>query len=35
LEEWMKSPPLETAAFWRAFKRDLRDNRFNLRKPAR
>lgn len=35
LEEWMKTPPLESEEFWRAFKRDLRENRFNLRKPTR
>jgi len=33
LEEWMKTPPIETEAFWRDFQRELRKTRFNLRKP--
>ena len=33
LEEWMKTPPLESEEFWREFKRELRENRFNIRKP--
>ena len=33
IEEWMKTPPIESEAFWRDFQRELRQNRFNLRKP--
>jgi len=32
LEDWMKTPPVENEAFWREFKRELRENRFNVRK---
>ena len=33
LEEWMKKPPIESESFWRAFQRELHENRFNVRKP--
>jgi len=32
LEEWMKTPRMETDAFWREFQRDLRQNRVTFRK---
>jgi hypothetical protein len=32
LDEWAKTPPIEDAAFWRDFERELRQNRMNLRK---
>jgi len=33
LEEWMRTPPVETEAFWRDFERELKQNRLSLRKP--
>jgi hypothetical protein len=32
LDAWAKTPPIEDAAFWRDFERELKQNRMTLRK---
>lgn len=34
VKEWMSSPPIHDKAFWDDFERELRENRFNLRRPS-
>lgn len=33
LDAWAKKPPSHDVAFWDDFERELKQNRFNLRRP--
>jgi hypothetical protein len=34
LQQWATEPQPYTAAFWKDFDREMRENRFNLRRPT-